>query len=99
MTSSVLLNVAFVCNFAYLNYIMNFSKVNVRVVYKSTVKKHKKKGSISRIEPVLLYLYMFNICLDPRETCINKGVERSYKGHFVASLRSFCRTYKGHFVA
>ena len=21
---------------------------------------------------------MFNICLDPRETCINKGVERSY---------------------
>ena len=30
MTSSVLLNVAFVCNFAYLNYIMNFSKVNVR---------------------------------------------------------------------
>lgn len=34
---------------------------------------------------------MFNICLDPRETCINKGVERSYKGHFVASLRSFCR--------
>lgn len=30
MTSSVLLNVAFVCNFAYLNYIMNFSKVNIR---------------------------------------------------------------------
>lgn len=30
VTSSVLLNVAFVCNFAYLNYIMNFSKVNVR---------------------------------------------------------------------
>ena len=30
MTSSVLLNVAFVCNFAYLNYIMNFLKVNVR---------------------------------------------------------------------
>ena len=21
---------------------------------------------------------MFNICLDPRETCINKGVEHSY---------------------
>ena len=30
VTSSVLLNVAFVCNFAYLNYIMNFSKVKVR---------------------------------------------------------------------
>lgn len=76
------------------------------MVYKFTVKsvqkygeKTHKKGSIFRIEPVLLYLYMFNICLDPRETCINKGVERSYKGHFVASLRSFCRTHKGHFVA
>lgn len=30
VTSSVLLNVAFVCNFAYLNYIMNFLKVNIR---------------------------------------------------------------------
>ena len=35
MTSSVLLNVAFVCNFAYLNYIMNFSKVNVRDLAKA----------------------------------------------------------------
>jgi hypothetical protein len=42
------------------------------------VKKTQKKGSIFKIEPVLLYIYMFNICLDPRETCINKGVERSY---------------------
>lgn len=35
MTSSVLLNVAFVCNFAYLNYIMNFLKVNVRDLAKA----------------------------------------------------------------
>ena len=35
MTSSVLLNVAFVCNFAYLNYIMNFSKVNIRDLAKA----------------------------------------------------------------
>ena len=55
--------------------------------------KTQKKGSIFRIEPVLLYLYMFNICLGPRETCINKGVERSYKQHFVASLTTFCRTH------
>lgn len=34
------------------------------------------------IEPVLLYLYMFNICLGTRETCINKGVECSYEHHF-----------------
>lgn len=47
--------------------------------------KNTKKGSIFKIEPVLLYLYMFNICLDPRETCINKGVERSYKRHFATS--------------
>lgn len=67
-------------------------------MYKSTVKKTQKKGSIFKIEPVLLYIYMFNICLDPRETCINKGVERSYKGHFATSLRTFCHTYKGHFA-
>ena len=36
MTSSVLLNVAFVCNFAYLNYIMNFSKVNIRDLLRTT---------------------------------------------------------------
>ena len=48
-------------------------------------KKNIKKGSIFKIEPVLLYLYMFNICLDPRETCINKGVERSYE-HTFATL-------------
>ena len=67
-------------------------KFTVREVYKFTVKcgqkygeKNIKKGSIFRIEPVLLYLYMFNICLDPRETCINKGVERSYK-HTFATL-------------
>ena len=35
VTSSVLLNVAFVCNFAYLNYIMNFLKVNVRDLAKA----------------------------------------------------------------
>ena len=50
------------------------------------MKKTQKKGSIFKIEPVLLYLYMFNIYLDPRETCINKGVERSYKHHFVAHI-------------
>lgn len=49
------------------------------------MKNKQKKGSIFKIEPVLLYLYMFNICLDPRETCINKGVERSYK-HTFATL-------------
>ena len=41
MTSSVLLNVAFVCNFAYLNYIMNFSKVNVRDLAKAKYEDNK----------------------------------------------------------
>ena len=73
------------------------TKLTVKTVQKYG-EKNIKKGSIFRIEPVLLYLYMFNICLDPRETCINKGVERSYKGHFATSLRTFCHTYKGHFA-
>ena len=31
---------------------------------------------------------MFNICLDPRETCINKGVERSYKHTFATLINT-----------
>ena len=37
-------------------------------MYKSTVKKHKNRVQFFRIEPVLLYLYMFNICLGPSQT-------------------------------
>lgn len=31
---------------------------------------------------------MFNICLDHRETCINKGVERSYKHTFATLINT-----------
>lgn len=55
--------------------------------------KNIKNGSIFRIEPVLLYLYMFNICLDPRETCINKGVERSYTIQKSALYHTKIRTH------
>lgn len=40
----------------------------------------KKRVQFLRLN---LFYYIY-ICLDPRETCIDKGVERSYKGHFVA---------------
>ena len=36
---------------------------------------------------------MFNICLDPRETCINKGVERSYTIQKSALYHTKIRTH------
>ena len=36
---------------------------------------------------------MFNICLDPRETCINKGVEHSYTIQKSALYHTKIRTY------